>query len=189
MAEEWITVTEAAARESAAGRKITKGNVSRYLKRFSELPVRKDTNDRVVQVEYAALRAHRETSVQVDDKQTAMAEAAPRGASTAPAPPSASDRKRAAEAERAELELAARKGELISRATVTRAIADIGVALSQAIDRAALPLAQRLEGLDTRAAELEIKRTFRDMQTSVAQQLDDVARGGAPASAENPQTE
>lgn len=66
-APNWVTVAEAARLLTAAGDKIDASNVSRYLKRFRDIPQKREGKYRYADL--TALIEHRSTNVQVADKQ------------------------------------------------------------------------------------------------------------------------
>lgn len=176
---EWVTQKEAARRETAAGRPISQPNVSRYLSRHAgDVPVELNDGGMVVRLDYETFAAHRSGNLGVLDKAAGRAAVRPR----TPAPvhaaqADATTRKRLAEAERAEIELAARKGELIARATVRRAIQSAGLRFVQALERRRRVLAARVAGVEeVRAVEATLKAADRELLDAL---VDDLAAAAA----------
>ena len=161
----WVSVSEAARLEADAGRPVNKSSISRFLQANTDVPVQRDHGGRVDRVDYGKLVAARTASLAVQDRFSSRAEAP-----QVPRPPqgfaqqSATDRKRAADAERAELDLAERKGQVLSRDAAVSAIEAAGVTFVQALERRRRTLAQKLTAVaDTRAVELELKSADRSL--------------------------
>jgi hypothetical protein len=168
----WVSQSEAARLETAAGRPVAQSSISRFLDSNPDVPTRRTAAGKVQFVDYEALSLARGASLSVQDKLAGRERHAP-PAHVSPEPPrDATSRKRAAEAENAELNLAERKGEVISRAAVTMAVEAAGAAFVQALERRRKPLAQRVATLgDVRAVELELKSADREMLSAVAELL------------------
>lgn len=172
-ARRWVSVSEAAALETQAGRPINKSSISRFIARNEDLPVKRDAQGRVKEVDYDALVAARGESLSVQDSR----ETAPPAPTAAPAGPAGS-RKRALEEEKLELDLAERKGELLPRASVTMAIEAMGVAFTQALERRRRGLATEISGLsDVREAELALKAADRKLLNNLVGELTKLASG------------
>ena len=150
----WVSVSEAARLEGEAGRPVNKSSISRFIDRNPDVPVRRDSRNRVTEVDYAALAVARGQSLSVQDSRPA-----PAALSTpTTALPVVGSRKRDLEVEKLELDLAERKGELLSRAATAMAIDAIGVAFLQGLERRRRTLATQLVGIsDQRPMELALK--------------------------------
>lgn len=168
----WVSVSEAAALEAKAGRPINKSSISRFIARNEDLPVRRDSQGRVKEVDYDALIRARGESLSVQDSRQVMAVAE----TATPAP--AGSRKRALEEEKLELDLAERKGELLSKTAVTMAVEAMGVAFTQALERRRRTLATEVAGMsDVRQAELVLKQADRKLLTNLVTELTKLAGG------------
>ena len=153
-ASRWVSVSEAARLEGEAGRSVNKSSISRFIDRNPDVPVRRDARNRVTEVDYEALAVARAQSLSVQDSRPAVA--AP--STPTPAAPVVGSRKRDLEVEKLELDLAERKGELLSRAATSMAIDAIGVAFLQGLERRRRTLATQLVGIsDQRPMELALK--------------------------------
>lgn len=183
MEQDWVTQSEAARRETAAGRPISQSNVQRYLVRNPELPRRHRPDGRLTGLEYNAFSAHRATNLFSAD-QLSRHPRAPRPAvpqvpvqpvAVVPAAPAADDpglRKRRADAERAELQLAELRRDVLPRAAVLAAIESAALAVTQELDRRRRGLAQRLTGLDDpRALEAQLKAADRELLSVLSRRL------------------
>ncbi|GAA0197812.1 hypothetical protein GCM10010203_56010 [Actinomadura yumaensis] len=168
----WVSVSEAAALETQAGRPINKSSISRFIARNEDLPVKRDGQGRVKEVDYDALIKARGESLSVLDSR----EAAPAAPKAAAAP--AGSRKRQLEEEKLELDLADRKRELLSKAAVTMAVEAMGVAFTQALERRRRTLATEIAGLgDVRQAELALKTADRKLLNNLVAELTKLAGG------------
>ena len=168
----WVSVSEAAALEAKAGRPINKSSISRFIARNEDLPVKRDAQGRVKEVDYDALIQARGESLSVQDSRQ-VAEA-PSAASAGPA----GSRKRALEEEKLELDLAERKGELLSKAAVTMAIEAMGVAFTQALERRRRTLATEVAGMsDVRQAEHVLKQADQKLLNNLVAELTKLAGG------------
>nr|WP_314123472.1 hypothetical protein [uncultured Brevundimonas sp.] len=153
-ASRWVSVSEAARLEGEAGRAVNKSSISRFIDRNPDVPVRRDARNRVTEVDYNALAVARAQSLSVQDSRPALA-ASP---TPTPAAPVVGSRKRDLEVEKLELDLAERKGELLSRAATSMAIDAIGVAFLQGLERRRRTLATQLVGIsEQRPMELALK--------------------------------
>lgn len=157
---EWISITEAAARLTAAGDIVDRSTLSRYLKQHSDaLPLRPDGKSNLV--EFASLRAHRGENIRLRPISPASRTPAPlaamRGASTQS---EASARKLAADAEMREMDLALRRGQLVPSSEVDRAgreaVALMQSAFEQALEREASSAALKY-GWDERTLRIVLK--------------------------------
>ena len=172
MNEEWISITEAAARLTQAGDKIDRSSLSRYLKQHSEaLPLKADGKSNLV--DFVALIAHRSENVRL---KTPVASLPCMGTGPASAPhmmPSrfkgtqsdGAARKAQAEAELKEMDLAERRGELTIVAEVDQggrdAIALMQSAFERAIETEAAAVSLKY-GWDERMARLALKGFARE---------------------------
>ncbi len=153
-ATRWVSVSEAARLEGEAGRAVNKSSISRFIDRNPDVPVRRDARNRVTEVDYNALAVARAQSLSVQDSRPTLA-ASPM---PTPAAPVVGSRKRDLEVEKLELDLAERKGELLSRAATSMAIDAIGVAFLQGLERRRRTLATQLVGIsEQRPMELALK--------------------------------
>ncbi|MFN7110312.1 MAG: hypothetical protein ACK4M2_01650 [Brevundimonas sp.] len=172
-AKRWVSVSEAAALETQAGRPVNKSSISRFIARNEDLPVKRDAHGRVKEVDYDALVAARSESLSVQDSREIFAVPA----AVAPMAPSGS-RKRALEEEKLELDLAERKGEVLDRASVTMAIEAMGVAFTQALERRRRALATEVAGVaDVRMAEAALKVADRRLLNNLVGELTKLASG------------
>lgn len=166
----WVSVSEAAALEAKAGRPINKSSISRFIARNEDLPVRRDSQGRVKEVDYDALIRARGESLSVQDSR--QVSEAPSAAPVGPA----GSRKRALEEEKLELDLAERKGELLSKAAVTMAIEAMGVAFTQALERRRRTLATEVAGMnDVRQAEHVLKQADQKLLNNLVAELTKLA--------------
>lgn len=179
-AELWVSQSEAARRESEAGRPVAQSSISRFIAGNPDIPVRRNAAGQVQAVEYNALAAARRESLGVQDKLFARAEdeapQTPAGAVVPMAP--AGSRKRQLEEERLELDLSERKREVLDRAAVEMALENVGVTVMQALERRRRALATELAAIgDLRAAEIAIKASDRKMLEAMVRQFEKVAEG------------
>ncbi len=172
-ASHWVSVSDAARLEGAAGRAVNKSSISRFLDRNSDVPVKRDSRGRVEEVDYRALAAARASSLSVQDSRSF---ALPAQVHPTAAAPAAGSRKRALEEEKLELDLAERKGELLDRSAVLMAWESVGVAFTQALERRRRKMATDLVGMsDIRQAELALKASDRAMLEQLAGELKKLA--------------
>lgn len=154
--EEWISITEAAARLTAAGDAVDRSTLSRYVSQHGEaLATRREGKSNLV--EFGRLQAHRSENVRLRrGPQAPLSRQG--GAATLPAitggatrfPGSQADgaaRKINADAELRELDLAERRGELTPVAEVDKAGRDAVALMQSAFDRA----------VDSEAASASVK--------------------------------
>ncbi|WP_292654071.1 hypothetical protein [Mesorhizobium sp.] len=184
-AGEWISITDAAARLSAAGDRIDRSTLSRYLKQHSEaLPTREEGKSHLV--EYGALVAHRGENIRLRNIPP-VAGLAPGLGTKAKSPPSRfagsqSDgfaRKAQADAEMREMDLAKRRGELTPTAEVDKAGRDAIALMQSAFERAIESEAASLSvkyGWDERVARIALKAFVRvgldDFNREIRERLD-----------------
>lgn len=180
--QRWVSQSEAARLETAAGRPVAQSSISRFLDANPDVLVQRGPTGKVTVVEYGALARARASSLSVNDKLVGratepVADLAPtvRGAVDAAA------RKRAADAERAELDLAERKRELLSRSAVLQLIEAAGATFIQGLERRRRTLAQKVAGVeDVRLVEHELKSADRTLLEAFVTDL--TAASAAPAS-------
>lgn len=157
MAEDWVSITEAAGRLTAAGDRIDRPGLSRYLKQHAEaLTTRRVGKENLV--EYAALVAHRRENIRVRPPvpvAESPARAAGRiGARFSGTQADAAARDKMAVAEMREMELAQRKGQLTVVAEVDEAGRNAVVLMTAALDRA----------VETTAADLSVRYGWDERQ-------------------------
>ncbi len=165
MDEDWISITEAAARLTAAGDRVDRSTLSRYLKQHAEaLPLKPGGKSNLV--DFVALAAHRGENIRVRPAALGPASGA---SSRSPQRPgsrfagSQSDgaaRKAQADADMREMDLAERRKELTPYAEVDQAgrdaVAMMASAFERAIEAEAPPLSLRY-GWDERVVRLALK--------------------------------
>ncbi|MER8556125.1 hypothetical protein NKJ35_24200 [Mesorhizobium sp. M0136] len=184
-AGEWISITDAAARLSAAGDRIDRSTLSRYLKQHAQaLPTREEGKSHLV--EFGALVAHRGENIRLRTVPPIAGQ--PPGVGRLPAKPpsrfagSQSDgfaRKAQADAEMREMDLAKRRGELTPTAEVDKAGRDAIALMQSAFDRAIESEAASLSvkyGWDERVARIALKGFVRvgldDFNREIRERLD-----------------
>ena len=149
---EWVSITEAAARLTAAGDAIERSALSRYVSQHGEaLATRRDGKANLI--EFGALVAHRTENVRLRKPTLPLVSGA--GTAAAATKPtrfagSQSDgaaRKAQADAEMREMDLAERRGELTLVDEVDKAGRDAVALMQSAFDRA----------IDTEAATASVK--------------------------------
>jgi hypothetical protein len=151
--EEWVSITEAATRLTAAGDAVDRSTLSRYLSQHAEaLPTRREGKSNLVELH--ALTAHRTENVRLRRAPLlvpTLPSATAAGAAQAKRfPGSQSDgaaRKAQADAEMREMDLAERRGELTIVAEVDKAARDAIALMQSAFERA----------IDTEAAAASVK--------------------------------
>lgn len=170
MDEEWISITEAAARLSAAGDRIDRSTLSRYLKQHAEaLPLKRDGKSNLV--DYVALTAHRGENIRIRSPVALLAQpktATPTGGQIrsgfAGSQADGAARKVQAEAEIKEIKLAELRSELTPVAEVDRAGRDAVAMMQSAFERAIETEAPKLSlkyGWDERMVRLALKNFAR----------------------------
>lgn len=162
--EEWVSITEAAERLTAAGDPIDRSTLSRYLKQHAEaLPLRRAGKANLVDL--MALAAHRGENIRI--RPAVVIPEAGRGRGSVPPPVrgrfagSQSDgaaRKAQADAELREMDLAQRRKQLTPTAEVDQAGRDAVALMQSAFDRA----------IDTEAATLALKYGWDERMTRAA---------------------
>ncbi len=165
MDEEWISITDAASRLTAAGDRVDRSTLSRYLKQHAEaLPLKPDGKSNLV--DYVALVAHRAENIRIRVSAPTPAVGQPRTASghaNGRFTGSQSDgaaRKAQADAELREMDLAERRKELTPVAEVDQAGRDAVAMMQSAFERAIESEAQTLSlkyGWDERIVRLALK--------------------------------
>jgi hypothetical protein len=164
MDEEWISITEAAARLSAAGDRVDRSTLSRYLKQHSEaLLLRPDGRSSLV--DFVALSEHRGENIRIRTVTAPSVSAS--GKNTTPPPGrfagSQSDgaaRKAQADAELREMDLAERRKELTPYAEVDQAGRNAVAMMLNAFERAVESESQSLSlkyGWEERLVRLSLK--------------------------------
>lgn len=166
MEEDWISITEAAARLTARGDAVDRSTLSRYLKQHSEaLSLRPSGKSNLV--EFGALLEHRQANVRLRpiavQPSITPSTAGRAGASSPRFAGSQSDgaaRKAQADAELREMDLAERRKELTLVAEVDQAGRDAVVLMQSAFERAVESEAATLSlkyGWDERTVRLALK--------------------------------
>ena len=162
MSEEWVSISEAAKRLTAAGDRVDRSTLSRYLKQHGEaLPLKDSGKSRLV--EFGALTAHRGENIRIQMRQGDADPAAKKTDAGKPQPtvPSGQMRKAMAEAEIKELELAQRRGQLVPVGEVDEGARDAVALMNSAFDRAIDGEAATLSvkyGWDERTVRLALKQ-------------------------------
>ena len=187
---EWLSITEAAERLSAAGDIVDRSTLSRYLKQHSEaLPLRRDGKSNLV--EFSALAAHRSENVRL--RRPAPPVSTRGGYQRQPSrfAGSQSDgaaRKAQADAEMREMDLAERRGELTLVSEVDKAARDAIALMQSAFDRAIETEAASASvkyGWDERVARLVLKGFVRKgteiFNREILKQLDAIDRAAMAA--------
>lgn len=165
MDEDWISITDAAARLTQAGDKVDRSTLSRYLKQHAEaLPLKADGKSNLV--DFTALIAHRGENIRIRTGVAPVASGAPTGSAypgAARFKGTQSDgtaRKAQAEAEMKEMDLAQRRGQLTVVSEVDQggrdAIALMLSAFERAIETEATTLSMKY-GWDERTVRIALK--------------------------------
>jgi hypothetical protein len=161
---DWISITDAAERLSAAGDRVDRSTLSRYLKQHSEaLPLKPHGKSNLV--EFVALAQHRGENIRIRSVPTTSSPAASRSSSAGNGRFSGSQsdgaaRKAQADAELREMDLAERRKELTPYAEVDQAGRDAVAMMQSAFERAIENEAQTLSlkyGWDERIVRLALK--------------------------------
>ncbi len=160
MDEDWISITEAAARLTAAGDQIDRSTLSRYLKQHSEaLALRAAGKSNLV--DFVALQQHRGENIRI---RSMPAEVRPRQSSPPATPRFAGSqsegaaRKAQADAELREMDLAERRKHLTLVGEVDQAGREAVALMQSAFERA----------IDTEAASLSLKYGWDERTTRIA---------------------
>ncbi len=195
MDEDWISITEAAARLTQSGDKVDRSTLSRYLKQHAEaLPLREDGKSN--KVDYIALVEHRSGNVRIRSAPagtlfSSVASLAPSSGGVHNRNKTQADgnaRKALADAELKEMDLAKRRGELTIVDEVDQAGRDAVALMQSAFERAIEPEAATLSlkfGWDERTVRLALKgfaklglATFNEQVTKQLEALKRQAEGG-----------
>lgn len=159
MNEEWMSITEAAAKLSAAGDQVDRSTLSRYLKQHAEaLTLKPDGKSNLV--DYTVLVAHRRENVRIRTA-TAGSAVTQRPLPSSRFAGSQSDgtaRKAQADAEMREMDLAERRKELTPVAEVDQAGRDAVAMMMSAFERA----------IETEAASLSLKYGWEERVVRIA---------------------
>lgn len=166
MEEDWISITEAAARLTARGDAVDRSTLSRYLKQHSEaLALRPSGKSNLV--EFGALLEHRQANIRLRPIAAAPTSAPPSAARGgmpaqrfAGSQSDGAARKAQADAELREMDLAERRKELTLVAEVDQAGRDAVVLMQSAFERAVESEAATLSlkyGWDERTVRLALK--------------------------------
>lgn len=153
MDDDWISITDAAARLTEAGDRIDRSSLSRYLKQHSEaLPLKPDGRSSLV--EYGALVAHRSENIRIrplpmpaTSPPASRQSSAPGGTLPTRTQSDGAARKAQADAELREMDLAERRKELTPFAEVDQAGRDAVAMMQSAFERA----------IETEASTLSLK--------------------------------
>ncbi|UFW80011.1 hypothetical protein [Rhizobium sp. SU303] len=160
MDEEWISITEAAARLTADGDQVDRSTLSRYLKQHSEaLSLKPDGKSNLV--DYIALLAHRRENIRIRPASQSSRSAAAKPGPTSRQTGTQSDgtaRKVQAEAEMREMDLAERRKELTPVAEVDQAGRDAIAMMMSAFERA----------IETEAASLSLRYGWEERVVRIA---------------------
>ncbi|WP_236762666.1 hypothetical protein [Agrobacterium tumefaciens] len=195
MDEDWISITEAAARLTQSGDKVDRSTLSRYLKQHAEaLPLREDGKSN--KVAYIALVEHRSGNIRIRSAPAGtlfsnVANPAPSSGNVHNRNKTQADgnaRKALADAELKEMDLAKRRGELTTVDEVDQAGRDAVALMQSAFERAIEPEAATLSlkfGWDERTVRLALKgfaklglATFNEQVTKQLEALKRQAEGG-----------
>lgn len=171
MDEDWISITDAAARLTKAGDQVTRSTLSRYLKKHADaLETRSDGKSTLV--DYVCLRQHRGENIRLvsappravpEPTQSLSGNKADAGGLEAK--PTGAVRKSLADAELKELDLAERRSRLTPTAEVEKAgrdaIALMRSSFERAVESEAATLAVKY-GWDERTIRLALKSFARE---------------------------
>lgn len=161
MSEEWISITEAARRLSAAGDVVDRSTLSRYISQHAEaLPTKREGKSNLV--EFATLAQHRSENVRLQQSRRAVEPVAPIPAAgpSVPTQISAAARDKEAAAALRELELARELRQITSIREVSDAAQTSIVLMRSAFERAVEGEAATLalkHGWDERKVRLALK--------------------------------
>jgi hypothetical protein len=170
MAEDWISITEAAARLTAAGDHVDRSTLSRYLKQHAEaLPTRAEGKSNLV--DFEKLAAHRAENIRLRSGLAAVRIPAAGRSSFEPGSSrfggsqvNGAARKANADAELREMDLAVRRKQLTPVSEVDQAGRDAVALMLSAFERAveteAASLAMKYEW-DERTVRLALKTFYR----------------------------
>lgn len=157
----WCSTAEAVLRLAEAGDKISQQRLTKYIGQFPEIGRRTSAADaRVTEIDFEALLDHRRANAHVAEHK------AKRGGRRNAEADDLRMRERRAQAELREFQLAERKGELVTRAEVLRALHGAGVALTQVLQRSRFERADALQ----RAPDARAKASLLEKQDEALQQ-------------------
>jgi len=163
---EWVSITDAASRLSAAGDVVDRSTLSRYLKQHAEaLPLRRAGQSNLVDLD--ALQQHRGENIRIRTAVAGAVAPAKAGGATKRFAGTQSDgaaRKAQADAELKEMDLAVRRRQLTVVAEVDQAGRDSVALMQSAFDRAIETEAASLSvryGWEERTARLALKQFSR----------------------------
>ncbi len=160
MVEEWVSITEAAERLTAAGDAVDRSTLSRYLKQHGEaLPLRRSGKSNLVDL--TALVAHRGENIRIRTAPVMAPAAAGRGGTQRRFTGSQADgaaRKVMADAEYKELLLEERRARLTPVSEVDKAGRDSVALMQSAFDQA----------IETDAAMLALKNGWEERHVRLA---------------------
>jgi hypothetical protein len=143
---EWISITDAAERLTAAGDSVDRSTLSRYVSQHSEaLATRREGKANLI--EFGALAAHRAENVRLRKPVLPLSTAAGKPTRFAGTQSDGTARKAQADAAMREMDLAERRGELTIVDEVDKAGRDAVALMQSAFDRA----------IDTEAATASVK--------------------------------
>lgn len=188
MADNWISITDAAAQLSAAGDPIDRSTLSRYLKQHAEaLPVRSEGRSNLVDMD--ALIAHRAENVRIRSVLSPPTASAPTSGHRFKGSQSeGAARKAQADAEMREMDLAERRGELTIVSEVDKSARDAVALMQSSFDRAIdteSAAASVKYGWDERIARLILKSFARKgmdiFHREILKQLDSLERAAMAA--------
>lgn len=162
MDEDWISITEAAARLTEAGDKVDRSSLSRYLKQHAEaLPLKPDGKSNLL--DFVALIAHRAENIRIRPASRASPTASKgqqKGSQFAGTQADGAARKAQADAELREMDLAERRRELTPVAEVDQGGRDAVAMMQNAFERAIENEAQALSlkyGWEERVVRIALK--------------------------------
>lgn len=162
MDEDWISITEAAARLAEAGDRVDRSTLSRYLKQHGEaLPLKPDGKSNLV--DFNALVAHRGENIRLRPATPSPAKPPP-GKRFAGTQSDGAARKAQADAELREMDLAERRRELTPVGEVDQAGRDAVAMMLSAFERAVETEAQTLSlkyGWEERVVRIALKNFSR----------------------------
>lgn len=183
MREEWLSITDAAERLTAAGDNVDRSTLSRYLKQHAEaLPLRRDGKSNLV--EFEALVAHRGENVRLRTAPRAI-DHKPGRTQFVGSQADGAARKAIADAELREMDLAERRRELTLVSEVEQGGRD-AVALMQSALEQAMEEKARAAALKYGWDERQVRATLRDFgrrgmdvfHREILSALDKIRRGG-----------
>lgn len=138
--DDWCSLAEARKRLAAAGDDVSQQVLTEYLQQHAEIPRQPGRGRSGMRVDYDALARHRAGNIRVQDH------ASTRGVQHDADAAELRRRERLAAAELKEFQLSERRGELVARSEVVRALHAAAVALNQLLQRTRFERAEALEG-------------------------------------------